>query len=86
MKLIKPIYKYICRECIVFSCCSELCDKVKNIDYKVLNKCLKRGDCPDCGRREINHIPTSRFTYTSVYTCNYCNHKFKKVDKYYSRF
>jgi protein-arginine kinase activator protein McsA len=57
---------YPCKDCIVKSICSKVCDKItteNSRDYIVKNRC-----CPDCGGREGVEF-TSVWRYFMCSTC-----------------
>jgi len=56
---------FVCKECILLSNCSELCNKVISLNTELSKHLLSKYICPDCG---------SKMLY--MYKCSNCNHTF----------
>ena len=72
--------KYPCRNCIVLSCCTQECYKIKKRNRDATSKLLMSGICPDCGQ-EITHQRTLSVEY--YISCHNCGHKFLMVGNWF---
>jgi len=66
--------KFKCAECLVFSCCSKICEGVLEIPSDFITHCIKLWICPDCGSRIRINLNEDN------YTCVECNHSFHKIN------
>ncbi len=62
--------EFLCRECILFNKCSDLCDNLPSGDS--VSYLLEDGICPDCGDQMIPPNP-----YNTHISCIKCKHGFE---------
>jgi len=77
---IKRIFKknpiYPCTDCVVFACCSMLCDKIIKDERKLHHFFNEHRCCPDCGTKEFYEGPRGGMS-TNI-KCAGCSHKFNR--------
>ena len=66
-----------CKECLVLSCCSELCDRVHLRKKLGTQQLLYNDICPDCGHKNDFNIKNVEIQSLYILKCKNCNHDFK---------
>lgn len=72
--IVREKEKYPCKNCIVSTNCSKLCDKLEMDEDVLLEHITKEKCCPDCGSTSFYEGPSGGIS-TNV-MCAGCKHRF----------
>lgn len=65
--------KFPCKECIITTVCTEICDRVETDDEKI-TEIVRENICPDCGGEGFYGGPTGGASMNI--SCATCGHRF----------